>query len=162
MSTAVTHETLRAMIAALDGYIERKATELAAERIGTADDAASDRVAAVVHDLNRRLDASEQARQRAEDLAQELGRRIGPLNRQAERSNEARDRLARALGRHPMAFTLPELVAEAEPVIVRAREPLLSDTERWQIEEARDVLARWARLLLSFVDQLAPKDGPRG
>jgi chromosome segregation ATPase len=179
MSTAVTHETLRAMIADLDGYIERKAIELAAERIGTANDAASDRVAAVVADLNRRLDESQQARQLAEDLAQELRRKIAPLDRQASAAGVARDRLAAALGVHPYGYDLTTIVRDVEKALASLREPALSDTERWQIEEARDVLARWtrdhgeihdrekvmadqARVLLGLVDQLVPKGGPCG
>jgi hypothetical protein len=178
MSTAVTHETLRAMIADLDGYIERKAIELAAERIGTADDAASDRVAAVVADLNRRLDESQQARQLAEDLAQELRRKIAPLDRQASAAGVARDRLAAALGVHPYGYGLTTIVRDVEKALAPLREPALSESERWQVEEARDTLGRLAsrtrgpstdlvlaqhvKHLLAIVDQVAPKDGPRG
>jgi ABC-type transporter Mla subunit MlaD len=116
---------LASMIADLEGYIERKATELAAERINAADDAASDRVAGVVADLNRRLDESQQARQRAEDLAAELRRRMLVLERLADEHRQAAGRLADALGRGRINADLLTEVAIA-------------------------------------VDQLAPKDGPRG
>lgn len=100
---------LRSVAADLDGYIDRKATGLAAERVGAAEDAASDRVAAVVGDLNRRLDESQAARQLAEDLLQELRRRITP--------GVARDRLAAALGVHPYGYDLAAIVRDVEKAL---------------------------------------------
>jgi hypothetical protein len=94
--------TLQAMIADLDGYITRRAEEIARPIITEAQERARGDVASALHDT-----------QRARDVSAELGRRLNPLQRQADEAAAARDDLARALGYHPVGHFLPALVAEA-------------------------------------------------
>lgn len=72
-----------------------------------------------------------------------------------------------------------DLTAVTRYVTTEPVEPELSETERWQVEEARTMLGRWlaahdreistewaladhARALLAITDQLAPHGGDRG
>jgi hypothetical protein len=95
-------ETLQAMIADLGGYIDRRAEDLAGPIVAQAEQDARDQVA----------DAQSDSR-RWKDLNGELRRRLKPLAERADEAAEARDTLARALGRHPAGEHLPDLVAEA-------------------------------------------------
>jgi hypothetical protein len=109
--------TLATMITDLDGYIQRRAGEIAAERIEAAEDAASDRVAALVAEANENLAECQAARRRAEDVLAEVRRRIVPLERQAGQNRAAAGKLAAALGHHPLGHYLPGLVDEAIEVM---------------------------------------------
>jgi hypothetical protein len=94
--------TLKAMIADLDGYIDRRAHDIAVPLVAQAE---ADAMAQVL--------AAERDAERWKDLNDELRRRLKPLQRQADEAAEARDTLARALGHHPVGLLLPGLITEA-------------------------------------------------
>jgi hypothetical protein len=70
------------MLANLDGYIERRAAEIAAERVQVAEDAASYREAEREAIADERLANCQDERQRAADLADELRKHLAIRDRQ--------------------------------------------------------------------------------
>jgi hypothetical protein len=117
----VAFEKLAAVIADLEGYVQRRAEVIAEERIEAAGDAASDRVAALVAETNEKLAECQAARRRAEDVLAEVRRRMAPLERMADENRAARDKLATALGLHPAGHYLPRLVDEVIGALAAAK-----------------------------------------
>ena len=101
---------LHKMIGDLDGYIGRRASELAAPLIEQARAEARAEIAEAVAQ-----------NQRITDLAEELKRRMGPLQQRSDESRAACGRLAAALGHDPWGCTLDVLVAEAEAALADAK-----------------------------------------
>lgn len=98
-----TVDQMAAMIADLDGYIARRAREIAQPMVRAAQDQASAQVGAAQRETERQR-----------DLVTELGRRLGPADQQVEQIRDARDRLAAALGHlSPLGLPLSGLVDEA-------------------------------------------------
>jgi hypothetical protein len=93
---------LRGMLADLDGYIQRRAEELATPLIEDAAEKAREMVA-----------GAERETQRQRDLVAELRRRISVLEGFREVADIARHRLGEVLGPH-VSVAWPSLVAEVE------------------------------------------------
>lgn len=178
MSATVTHEKLRGMIADLDGYIERRATEIAGDRIKAAENTASGQVARIMAQRNEMVAERRADLQRQTGLVTELRRRILATDRQADHVETLRRRLAGAVGRDPALSPLPGLIAEVEDRL-NGDPVVLGASERRQVECARDDIARWRTAehvalstegvlvvdvvhLLQIVDRLASLDGSRG
>jgi hypothetical protein len=99
---------LAGMLADLNGYIDRRAQELAEPVVRKAFAAAAEDVAAAKGET-----------QRLRGVADELGRWIRLLERPASEADAARRKLAAALGHHPAGRLLPGLVDE---VLARLKE----------------------------------------
>ena len=105
---------LRDCLAHLDEYVTRRARELAHPLIDRAEAEADERVRAAEADA-----------QRCHGMAAELGRRLDALERQQQKTQDARGRLAALLGGHPVATnpaglpSLEVLVAEVETALQR-------------------------------------------
>jgi chromosome segregation ATPase len=95
-------ERLRSMIQDLDGYIDRRAAELAKPLLGKA-----------LADVAEATERTRAEVRRREDLLAELRRRLDPLQRRSDENRTACERLAGALGHSPVGCSLPQLVDEA-------------------------------------------------
>lgn len=100
-------EKLADLMANLDAYVTRRAKLEAAPIIAEAEKRAGERIR-----------AAERLAERMGDLNKELGRRLGPLTRQADAAEDARSRLAAALGhRNHVGHFLPDLVTAAVEIL---------------------------------------------
>lgn len=95
---------LRGILADLDGFIQRRAEEIATPLIESAGERARGMVA-----------EAERETERQRDLAAERLHRLEPLQRFADKNRDAVARLGAALGyRYPSGHELLSLVAEVE------------------------------------------------
>lgn len=101
---------LRAMLADLDRYIDKRAEEKAAPLIAAAEERIREPLGEALFEARRWHDAFD-----------ERGRRIETLERHRKASDEARERLAAALGTHPGALPLSYFVRMAETVLAEAQ-----------------------------------------